>query len=226
MPRGLRVLPATSVLHRPPAAAVRDRAAEEAPRRARHYPASSFRRRESNAPRGRARAPPRPAPPVIPPRRTPRLPWPAGAEAAPNQSGLWAASRLQPKREPSIARPRRHGKAAAALPPARRCAFPCGRASGGGAYKSTTTTVLLRTWDSRARACERPTPRISCSSSLLVHGYSRLRSKRYSAAASAWRFCVQYFWDQRTEHSSDSMHALHGSGFCKGNRLLFGRPAE
>lgn len=169
---------------------------------------------------------PRPAPPVIPPRRTPRLPWPAGAEAAPNQSGLWAASRLQPKREPSIARPRRHGKAAAALPPARRCAFPCGRASGGGAYKSTTTTVLLRTWDSRARACERPTPRISCSSSLLVHGYSRLRSKRYSAAASAWRFCVQYFWDQRTEHSSDSMHALHGSGFCKGNRLLFGRPAE
>jgi hypothetical protein len=137
-----------------------------------------------------------------------------------------AAPRLQPKREPSIARPRRHGKAAAALPPARRCAFPCGRASGGGAYKSTTTTVLLRTWDSRARACERPTPRISCSSSLLVHGYSRLRSKRYSAAASAWRFCVQYFWDQRTEHSSDSMHALHGSGFCKGNRLLFGRPAE
>jgi hypothetical protein len=87
MPRGLRVLPATSVLHRPPAAAVRDRAAEEAPRRARHYPASSFRRRESNAPRGRARAPPRPAPPVIPPRRTPRLPWPAGAGAAPNQSG-------------------------------------------------------------------------------------------------------------------------------------------
>ncbi|CAN6295799.1 unnamed protein product [Urochloa humidicola] len=120
---------ATSVRPRSRSGHVRDRAAEEA-LGVRHYPASSFRRgtaSQTHPVAGLALA----SPPVIPPRRTPRLPRSAeaGGRAKPSRQRSVKASYRQNVSHPSIAvsprraYPARKGSCRLPRPPARRCAF-------------------------------------------------------------------------------------------------------